>query len=49
MDTIYEYANIIWQFWLGIVFIGIFIITYWPSAKKKKEREAIKQIPLRDD
>ncbi|WP_420547448.1 cbb3-type cytochrome c oxidase subunit 3 [Curvivirga sp.] len=49
MDTLVKLANDYWNLWLGLLFIGIVIVTLWPSKKRDKEMNEAANIPLMED
>jgi cytochrome c oxidase cbb3-type subunit 4 len=45
--TLYAWVKPFWMVWLVLVFVAIAVWAFWPSRKKRLEKQG--EIPLRDD
>jgi cbb3-type cytochrome oxidase subunit 3 len=46
-EDLYAWVKPLWTVWLVLVFAAIAARAFWPSRKKRLEKQA--EIPLRDD
>jgi cytochrome c oxidase cbb3-type subunit IV len=46
-EGLYGWVKPLWMVWLVLVFVAIAVWAFWPSRKKRLEKEG--EIPLRDD
>jgi len=47
VETVYESIRSLWLLWLIILFLAIVAWAFWPSRKRRFERDA--EIPFRED